>query len=284
MKLAGWLLLGLLIEGMLAVPMIVFGSHFLERAGYDLAGVMISVAGWTGIGGLSLALATWAVMSGKMVHWRLVGVTAPFIFPICLSQIVNADGMLANYFLFLQTAAFFQGLSLLFLRGAGIRLEGTSGCPFAKVGVEMTGPEDVDDGIQRPRFQFTIATMLSLTAALAVLLSSLNTAEYVLGEGTLREVFTWQNLVYLGFDGLYALALLWTVFRTRSVWGRIGMLILSVFLLILPMVIAVGFFDLGMILPYGGGFLLGMVFHLIMFLPARLAGYRLVRHRRVAGA
>ena len=277
MKLAGWLLLGLLVEGMLAVPMYFFGGHFLGLSGYHPAVFMICVAGWMGIAGLPLALATWAVMSGKMVHWRLVGVTALFIFPICLSQIANADGRLAFYLLHFPLLTIFQGLSLLFLRGAGIRLEGTSRSPFAKMGVEMAGLEDMDDGIQRPRFQFTIATMLSLTAALAVLLSSLNTAEYVLGEGTLRQMFIWQNLLSFGFDGLYALAFLWTVFRTRSVGGRIGMLILSVFLLILPMVITLSFFDLQAVLISGGGLLLGMVFHLIMFLPARLAGYRLVR-------
>ena len=276
MKLAGWLLLGLLIEGVLAVSMFFLADYLPDPWSLYVVVIMLVLV-FAGIAGLSAALATWAVMSGKIVHWRLIGVTAPFIFPICLSQIANADGRLAGLFLGLQMLTVFQALSLLFLRGAGIRLESTSLAAAAKMGVEMAGPEDVDDDTQRPRFQFTIATMLSLTVALAVLLSSLNTAEYVLGEGTLRAMFTWQRLFFYGLSGLYTVALLWTVFSTRSAWERIGTLVLTVFLLMLPTFIFSGFLDLEL----RGGILLGILFHLIMFLPARLAGYRLVR--RVAG-
>jgi len=287
MKLAGYMLLGVLLGSVLALPAYLYGYDNIDMYwdSFFPFAIALLLAGMIGSLGLPLAAATWAVMSGKRTHWRLVAAMMPFLLPIWLSQSamsgyqadeVQLGGLLSTW----QISILFMGMWLWLFRLRGIELK----VPLPASAEEEQADADQrrDDAPRRPALQFSIASMFSFTAALAVLMSLLSMVELVMGEGTLQGHFLGGIVAHV-CCGLLAPAMLWIVFAIRPIWARI---ILFAGILMLSSVFFFSGTDAGMEGPELLCFciasnLMGMVFIMVVLVPARLAGYRLVRHTSV---
>jgi hypothetical protein len=255
----------LLVASLLAVHVLAAVVAIQVLAGSERRPLFVFVLVMFGQGaGLGSLLGIWAALGGRPTLWRLVGTTMALVGCMALAECmtpvsIDGHGLPVNDLRSLWVAVVFSlalatSLPLLALRFLGL---------------EIAHREPDDSLLQRPKLQFSLRSLLEWTAALALML------------GTLQMTPGWFPDVALAplglcpICGLLALAALWITLGTR--WRAIRMLGLALAgaSLVAGLVVLR---DLDFLSPVWLLWIVSVIGSLWVF---RIAGYRLVWRGRV---